>query len=113
MAGRPKHFLVRLPSLRYDGIEARTIRTQDERCIAMDFAATFTRTIKIWVRPLGRHATAVLLVLSLSIAARAADNEPPPGFTASRNFPRSEAGGPACGPDDECEFAQCIVHEAQ
>jgi Domain of Unknown Function (DUF1080) len=133
----------------------------------MDDAATFTRTIKIWVRSLGRHATAVLLVLSLSTAARATDNEPPPGFTAlfngrdlsgwkvpegdgghwkvvdgaidydaqseargdkslwlerefgdtrtssSRNFPRNEAGGPSCGPDDECEFAQRIVHEAQ
>jgi len=51
----------------------------------MDDAATFTRTIKIWVRSLGRHATAVLLVLSLSTAARATDNEPPPGFTALFN----------------------------
>jgi hypothetical protein len=51
----------------------------------MDDAAMFTRMIKIWVRSLGRHATAVLLVLSLSTAARAADNEPPPGFTALFN----------------------------
>jgi len=51
----------------------------------MGDAATFTRTIKVWVRSLGRHATAVLLVLSLSTAARAADNEPPPGFTALFN----------------------------
>ena len=51
----------------------------------MDDAATFARMIKVWVRSLGRHATAVLLVLSLSTAARAADNEPPPGFTALFN----------------------------
>jgi Domain of Unknown Function (DUF1080) len=48
-------------------------------------AAKFTRMINIWARSLGRHATAALLVLSFSTAAGAADNEPPPGFTALFN----------------------------
>ena len=52
----------------------------------MDDAATFTRMIRIWVRSLGRHATAALLVLSLSTAARAADNEPPPGLLQYKNI---------------------------
>ena len=51
----------------------------------MDDSAMFTRMTKAWVRSLGRHATAALLVLSLSTAVRAADNEPPPGFTALFN----------------------------
>ena len=51
----------------------------------MSDAATFAGMMKFWMRPLGRHATSALLVLSVLTAARAADNEPPPGFTALFN----------------------------
>ena len=51
----------------------------------MSDAATFAGMMKFWMRPLGRHATSALLVLSVLTAARAADNEAPPGFTSFFN----------------------------
>ncbi len=44
-----------------------------------------TQAMKMMKRLPGRHAAAALLVLGLAVSARAADNVPPPGFTALFN----------------------------